>query len=613
MTAVFIKILNMSINAGWLVLAVIVLRLLLRKAPKAIHVFMWGLVGIRLICPFSFESVLSLIPSTEPVSRYAAYSAFSAVDDGFEKIYSSAETIVSKSSVPEIGASADPMRVILLVACAVWITGIAVMVAYAAVSYLRILGRVREAVPNTDNTYVCDQIETPFILGVFRPRIYLPTNVGGDDIGFVIAHERAHLKRYDHVWKPLGFLLLAVYWFNPLVWVSYVLLCRDIELACDEKVIKTMGESVKKPYSMALINCSSPRSIVSSCPLAFGETGVKKRISSVLNYKKPAFWIIVVSVVAVALSAVCFLTDPASVRLKNIEGCSLSRMAEEAVSVWSSDGEEYSFAGAVGRDLLKELLEIKISGKETSSDRDGIGGISHTLVLQNDEDTQDVLSSYLKGVYVHFDSDFTTVWVDTGEASTLGHRINEPERARRVYEAIVNADNAINDSDVEEHDGVQTYETTLSYAGYAEGKELFTGMCNSDKMYTDAVRHLPIYKFESEKELDMFGKSGNGIFVTDSGLEEITSFNEATERYDGDFFADNSLLLVYVSANNCTHRFKVKNVLRDGGSLCVQVEETTNAEAVDTAMAGWFITVTVRDEVIAECTELDAVLCTDMN
>ena len=310
MEAIFLKILNMSITASWLVLAIVILRLILKKAPKAISVFMWALVGVRLICPFSFESILSLIPSAETIPQEIIYSEAPAIHSGVPIFNSTVNPIISENLAPEVGASVNPMQVIAFIASVVWIVGIAAMVLYTVVSYFRIHRKVREAVPYQDNIWLCDHIDTPFILGVIRPRIYLPSNMSGQDIEYVIAHEKAHLKRHDHWWKPLGFLLLTVYWFNPILWIAYILLCKDIELACDEKVIKDMGTEIKKPYSEALINCSVPRKMISACPLAFGEVGVKGRVKSVLNYKKPAFWIIVVAVVACIALSVGFLTNP---------------------------------------------------------------------------------------------------------------------------------------------------------------------------------------------------------------------------------------------------------------------------------------------------------------
>lgn len=310
MEAIFLKILNMSITASWLVLAIVILRLILKKAPKAISVFMWALVGVRLICPISFESILSLIPSAETVPQDIIYSEAPAIHSGVPIFNSTVNPIISENLAPEVGASVNPMQIIAFVASVVWIVGIVAMVLYTVISYFRIHRKVREAVPYQENIWLCDHIDTPFILGVIRPRIYLPSNMNEQDIEYVIAHEKAHHKRHDHWWKPLGFLILTVYWFNPILWIAYILLCKDIELACDEKVIKDMGTEIKKPYSEALINCSVPRKMISACPLAFGEVGVKGRVKSVLNYKKPAFWIIVVAVVACIALSVGFLTNP---------------------------------------------------------------------------------------------------------------------------------------------------------------------------------------------------------------------------------------------------------------------------------------------------------------
>lgn len=227
MEAIFLKILNMSITASWLVLAVIVLRLLLKKAPKAISVFMWALVGIRLVCPFSFESILSLIPSAETIPENIIYSDAPAIHSGIPLVNSTVNPIISENLAPDVGASVNPMQIIAFAATIVWVVGIVAMILYTVISYFRIHRKVREAVPYQDNIWLCDHIDTPFILGVIRPRIYLPSSMNEQDIEYVIAHEKAHLKRHDHWWKPLGFLLLTVYWFNPVLWIAYILLCKD--------------------------------------------------------------------------------------------------------------------------------------------------------------------------------------------------------------------------------------------------------------------------------------------------------------------------------------------------------------------------------------------------
>lgn len=336
MSALFLRMLNMSITAGWIVLAVILVRLVLRKAPKALRVVMWAFVGIRLLFPFSFESILSLIPSAETVPADILYTDAPMIQSGIPALNATVNPIISEALAPNAGDSVNPMQAITGVASYVWSIGMACMVLYTVFSYFRIYRKVREATPleeirsseatalpagksrwsahistlPANNIRLCDHISTPFILGVIRPRIYLPSTMSEQDMGYVIAHEMAHLKRRDHWWKPLGFLLLTVHWFNPMLWVAYILFCRDIELACDEKVIRELGAESKKSYSDALINCSVPRRMIAACPLAFGEVGVKTRIKSVLNYKKPGFWIIVVGVIACIVVAVCFLSDP---------------------------------------------------------------------------------------------------------------------------------------------------------------------------------------------------------------------------------------------------------------------------------------------------------------
>ena len=307
---VFLKILNMSISAGWLVLAVVVLRFALQKAPKALRVVLWGIVGLRLVWPFSIESILSLIPSAETVPPDIGMAATPAIQSGVPVVNSLVNPVLGSSMAATPQYSINPMQVAQFIAAWVWVIGMGIMVLYALVSWAVVRLRVREAVREEKNIWVCDRIGSPFILGIFLPRIYLPSDMAEEDKPYVLAHERAHLNRRDHWWKPLGFALLAVHWFNPLVWLAYILLCRDIELACDERVIRQMGEGSKKPYSEALINCSVPRRMIAACPVAFGETGVKGRIKSVLNYKKPAFWIILVAIVVCIAVAVCFLTDP---------------------------------------------------------------------------------------------------------------------------------------------------------------------------------------------------------------------------------------------------------------------------------------------------------------
>ena len=349
MENVFLHLLNMSLTAGILVAAVLLLRLVLHKAPRWIHVLLWALVAVRLLCPFTIESSLSLMPDTPAVSVPAPAPAPDTPP--VENIVPNTPVVtppVSDTPVvtppvvippatdtpvvtPPVAdtpvvtptpdasvstatteASVDPWQIALTVATYVWLAGIVLLVAYAVFTTLRLRRQVGEAAHLSDNLWQCDHLRSPFILGVFRPRIYLPSDLDATARACVVAHEQAHLHRRDHWWKPLGFVLLTVYWFNPLMWVAYIFLCRDIEAACDERVVRDMPAADRKAYSEALLACSAPRRLVSACPLAFGETSVKSRVKSVLSYKKPTIWIIVAALLVSTVAGVCLLTDPKS-------------------------------------------------------------------------------------------------------------------------------------------------------------------------------------------------------------------------------------------------------------------------------------------------------------
>ena len=311
MAAVFLKLLNLSISASWLVLAVLVLRLISKRSPKWVNVLLWGIVALRLVLPFSIESALSLIPSAETVSPAAVqFDPAPTITSGVSVIDNAVNPSLSEHFAAVPTASVNPLYVWTEIAGWVWLIGLGAMLLYALVSYLRLHRRVSVSLPIQDHIYLCDAISSPFILGVVKPHIYLPSGLDEVQRQNVLAHEQAHLARRDHWWKPLGFALLAVYWFNPVLWLAYTLLCRDIELACDERVIRTMDESAVKTYSTVLLACSMPRKAVITCPLAFGEVGVKERVRNALHYKKPAFWVVAASVAVCVVVAVCFLTDP---------------------------------------------------------------------------------------------------------------------------------------------------------------------------------------------------------------------------------------------------------------------------------------------------------------
>ena len=310
MNEFFLKIINMSISASWLIFAVLILRLVLKKAPKWVNVLLWGIVAIRLICPFSFESALSLIPSAETFPKKIISGPSFDVQSGITPVDNRINDYLGDRYFEGVTVPANNGNNIMTILTIVWTIGILLLVAYTVISYWRLHREIDTAVRYKDNIFQSENVSSPFVLGLIKPRIYLPFKLDGQDMEHVVAHEQAHIRRKDHWWKPLGFLLLTIHWFNPLMWLAYVLLCRDIELACDEKVIKGLSNEQRADYTQALVACSVNRRMIAACPLAFGEVGVKERVKSVMNYKKPAFWVIIIAVIVCVGVAVCFLTNP---------------------------------------------------------------------------------------------------------------------------------------------------------------------------------------------------------------------------------------------------------------------------------------------------------------
>ena len=310
MSDLFLKIVNMSISASWLVVAVLILKLVLKKAPKWVNVLLWGIVAVRLICPFSFESALSLIPSAETFPEKIISGPSFDVQTGITPIDNRINDYLGDRYFEGVTVPTNNGNNVMTILTIVWIIGILLLVAYTVISYWRLNRKVDTAVHYKDNIFQSENVSSPFVLGIINPRIYLPFSINEQDMEHVVAHEQAHIRRKDHWWKPLGFLLLTIHWFNPLMWLAYVLLCRDIELACDEKVIKGLSNEQRADYTQALVACSVNRRMIAACPLAFGEVGVKERVKSVMNYKKPAFWVIILAVIVCVGVAVCFLTNP---------------------------------------------------------------------------------------------------------------------------------------------------------------------------------------------------------------------------------------------------------------------------------------------------------------
>lgn len=325
----FLTLVNRGLSAGWLVLAVIAARFLLKKAPRWAVCALWGLVALRLLCPFSPESPLSLIPDAQPVSPEAVWNTVSAVEMAPDATEAPVSPVLEAVLPDGLPVSPTPAQEIVAAASILWCAGLAGMALYTLVSYRRLSRRVKGAVRIDGNLYQGAAIPTPFVLGVLRPRIYLPNALSREDMPYVIAHERAHIRRRDPLWKALGFGLLCIYWFQPLLWLGYALFCRDMELACDEKVASALSPSHRANYSQALLNCSAGRRFLAACPVAFGEVGVKERVKRVLSFRRPTLRAVLAAVLICAVIAVCFLTNPVTPEPPKVTVAQMSITAED--------------------------------------------------------------------------------------------------------------------------------------------------------------------------------------------------------------------------------------------------------------------------------------------
>lgn len=385
MTRVFLYLANQSITAGYLILAVLLLRLLLRRVPKDLLLWLWVPVGLRLILPVSLKSALSLIPRAKPIPMDIAYSPAPAIDSGIPVIDRAVNPVITENLTPVVTASVNPMQIVLAIISNLWLAGMVVMLLYAAVSYYRLSRKCAVSMHLQGKIYLCDNIPTPFVLGIINPKIYLPSDMAPENQSYVLKHEAAHLRHRDHWWKPLGFLLLCVYWFQPLVWIAYFLFCRDLEMACDERAVAGMGEGERKAYSYALLSCAAPRHTIAMCPVAFGENSVKSRIKHVLRFQKAGFWVIAGVLVISVIVAVCFLTNP-----KEEEEPLLQTVPDTVPTeaMEAAEGDYQPLSGYYAYTNGGLTLEIdKVSGVKTQTARDSSGEAYEQTILLTEPGT----------------------------------------------------------------------------------------------------------------------------------------------------------------------------------------------------------------------------------
>lgn len=406
MDDVFLKLVNLSISASWLILAVLVLRVVLKKAPKWVMPLLWGVVALRLVCLFSIESALSLIPSAETIPSEIVTETREPV------LYEQATldivtnpTLPSAAEVP-VGVSRQQAQVDFNIYSVLWLAGMAALLVHALVSAGKLKRKLATAVLLRDNIYESEFVDSPFVFGVVKPNIYLPMHMDEGTAAYVIAHERAHLARRDHWWKVLGYLVLALHWFNPLVWVAYILFCRDIELACDEKVVKGLDGAARADYSQALLSCAAPKRAVAACPLAFGEGNIKMRVKSALHYKKPAFWVAAAAVLAVVIVAVCFLTNPKSERGSLVWAQKLNAADVASIELYvPAEGKARQYK-KLGTEEMAQAVELINSSRGTYIEKPETvyGGLPVWFLLTMDDGTVHAVGSVV-GHYLIIDGD----------------------------------------------------------------------------------------------------------------------------------------------------------------------------------------------------------------
>lgn len=313
MSTLFLEILNMSITASYVILFVILVRLLLKRAPKIFSYLLWSVVFIRLVSPFSFESGFSLIPlNKKTLPNNIIYSQTPEIQSGIAVIDKTVNSYLPSAAVE---TSVNPLQLWIGLGGTLWLIGIGILLLYSIFTAIRLRNKLTGATLLQDNFYETGTISTPFVFGVINPKTYLPLDLSEKEKDYIIKHEETHIRRFDHVIKPMAFLVVCVHWFNPLVWIAFFLMSDDMEHSCDERVLKEMGNGIKKDYSSSLLSLSSGKRIIGGCPLAFGENKTKGRIMNILNYKKPAFWIVIAGVILVAVVSIGLLSNPITSKL----------------------------------------------------------------------------------------------------------------------------------------------------------------------------------------------------------------------------------------------------------------------------------------------------------
>lgn len=433
MSELFLTILNMSLTASYVIIFVILIRLALQKAPKVISYALWAVVAFRLVIPFSFDSVFSLLPqAATPIPHDIIYQHKPQINSGILSV----NTIVNEVlPSPIIGDSVNPMQIYIEIGAYIWMIGIITLLAYSLVSIFRLKKQLKNAQLIEQNIYVADNLKTPFVLGFINPKIYLPVGLGKEEWQYILLHEQTHIYRNDHITKIIAFIILTIHWFNPLVWIAFMLMSMDMELSCDERVLKEMNVDIKKSYANSLLILATGRRILTGSPLAFGEGNVKWRIKNVLNYKKPKFWVVAISIIGVLAVGIGLIANPKTVTLNTAaNNFSLESLDRVTFGTFTSGNKVMDLSTTKAMEIADFIKELRVNKEEVSLERGDERDRINQIHLAFEGFVND---GAIYDIYFNFNADFSEVWVDNGVKPSFSYRVKKPNEVKSFFESQV--------------------------------------------------------------------------------------------------------------------------------------------------------------------------------
>lgn len=597
-SGIFIWILNRSISASYLIAVVLLLRLLFKKAPKWISCLMFAICAIKLVIPFSIEAEFSLIPSSETVPYYVINQNYPEISSGIDVIDNSFNSYLRGFYFEGVSVAKGTMQNITDIAFVVWMVGVVLLIAYIAVSFVRLNISLKNSSKLSKGVYENSGVKSPFILGVFSPKIFLPKELDNKTSEYVLKHEKAHLSRFDHIAKPLAFVISSVYWFNPLVWIAYSLFCKDIELACDEKVIKELDAEERADYAQSLLYCAVSKKRILSCPLAFGEIGIKERIKKTLSYKKPLLWVLMVCIICASLVAVLFLSDPVS---KGVIG---------GVNVLDSgcENKDISFDfSSISLDKDNSYIEVVI-GNNTSDEQ----GYGEEFTLHRKEKNGDFINcdlgaTFIMPYYIIDPHSNTThkFHLDNFDVYKEGHYRFETIMGGG-YKAYIEFE--LNEIKNIQNNTPVAFDASIYDVGWGgeEGKEYFKKNCvNSENVLKG--ESLPIIRVKNRDELnEVYDGLKENFPNIGAGYQQMKAFEFCIENCGLEFFETNELLLIYIEEGSCSIKHRISGVeIGKKGELCLNIDRLS-PEVGDCAMAGKIITCTVEKKFSQNINSFDA-------